>query len=184
MDYDLLIRGGTIVDGTGAERKAGDLAIRDGKIAAIGEVSGKAARTIDAGGQVVAPGFVDIHTHYDAQILWDRMLTISPWHGVTTVVMGNCGFGIAPTRRAARDLILRTLEKVEGMSLAALEAGLGEEWGFETFPEYLDAIEARGAAINVGALVGHTPVRLYVMGEAATERAANEAEVAAMRAIV
>jgi N-acyl-D-aspartate/D-glutamate deacylase len=112
------------------------------------------------------------------------MLTISPWHGVTTVVMGNCGFGIAPTRRAARDLILRTLEKVEGMSLAALEAGLGEEWGFETFPEYLDAIEARGAAINVGALVGHTPVRLYVMGEAATERAANEAEIAAMRAIV
>ena len=183
-DYDLLIRGGTLVDGTGAPGQPGDLAIRDGRIAAIGAVKGSAERTLEADGHVVAPGFVDIHTHYDAQIFWDRMLTISPWHGVTSVVMGNCGFGIAPTRPAHRDLILRTLESVEGMSLDALQAGVGAEWPFESFPEYLDAIEARGSAINVAALVGHTPVRLYVMGEEATEREATDDEVARMREIV
>ena len=106
---------------------------------ALGHAPDKALRTIDAGGQVVAPGFVDIHTHYDAQVLWDPMLTISPWHGVTTVVVGNCGFGIAPTRPEHRGLILRTLERVEAMSLAALEAGIGPEWPFVTFPEYMDA---------------------------------------------
>src|SRR5439155_7123647 len=131
---------------------------------ALGEAAGAAAQTIDAGGRVVAPGFVDIHTHYDAQVLWDRMLSISPWHGVTTVVMGNCGFGVAPTRPEHRGLILRTLEKVEGMSLEALEAGLGSDWPFSTFEQYLDAVEKRGSAINVGALIGHTPVRMYVMG--------------------
>src|SRR5207253_6562574 len=125
-----------------------------------------------------------IHTHYDAQVFWDRMLTISPWHGVTSVVMGNCGFGVAPTRPAHRDLVLRTLEKVEGMSLDALRAGIGAEWPFETFAEFLAAIEQRGTAINVGALVGHTPVRLYVMGEEATEREAKADEIAAMRALV
>src|SRR5262245_30274440 len=118
--FDLLIRGGTLVDGTGAPAAAGDLAIRDGRIVEMGRVRGSARRTLDASGCAVAPGFVDIHTHYDAQVFWDRMLSISPWHGVTTVVMGNCGFGIAPTRPAHRDLILRTLESVEGMSLAAL----------------------------------------------------------------
>jgi N-acyl-D-aspartate/D-glutamate deacylase len=132
----------------------------------------------------VAPGFVDLHTHYDAQVLWDRMLTISPWHGVTTVVMGNCGFGVAPTRPEHRGLMLRTLEKVEGMSLEALEAGLGSDWPFETFPQYLDAVERRGTAINVCAFVGHTPLRLYVMGEEATERPASAEEVARMRALV
>lgn len=182
--FDLLIRGGTLVDGTGAPTREGDLGIRDGRIAAIGESLGSAARTIDAGGRFVAPGFVDIHTHYDAQIFWDRMLTISPWHGVTSVVMGNCGFGVAPTRDAHRDLILRTLENVEGMNLAALWQGLGERWPFESFPEYLDAIEHRGSAINVGALVGHTPVRTYVMGEEATEREATDEEIAQMEAIV
>ena len=133
---------------------------------------------------MVAPGFVDIHTHYDAQVFWDRMLTISPWHGVTSVVMGNCGFGVAPTRPAHRDLIMRTLENVEGMSLEALRAGIGPDWPFETFPQYLDALERRGTAINVGALVGHTPVRLYVMGEEATEREATEDEIAQMEQIV
>ena len=132
MDFDLVIRGGTIMDGTGRPGVRGDVGIRGGRIAALGEVKGTAAQTIDAGGLVVAPGFVDIHTHYDAQVMWDRMLTISPWHGVTTVVMGNCGFGVAPTRPDHRGLIMRTLEKVEGMSLAALEAGLGETWPFET----------------------------------------------------
>ncbi len=183
--FDLVIRGGVLVDGTGAPAYRGDLAIRDGRVAALGVLNGAGARrTIDASGMVVAPGFVDIHTHYDAQVFWDRMLTISPWHGVTSVVMGNCGFGVAPTRPAHRELILRTLENVEGMSLDALNAGLGADWPFETFPEYLDAIERRGSVINVGALVGHTPVRLYVMGEEATEREATPDEVAAMRALV
>jgi N-acyl-D-amino-acid deacylase len=182
--FDLLIRGGTIVDGTGAAAYRGDLGIRDGRIAALGDVSGSADRTLEADGRVVAPGFVDIHTHYDVQIFWDRMLTISPWHGVTSVVIGNCGFGIAPTRAEHRDLILRTLENVEGMSLDALHAGVGDDWPFETFPEFLDAIDARGSAINVGALLGHTPLRMYVMGEESTEREATPDEIAAMRAIV
>jgi N-acyl-D-aspartate/D-glutamate deacylase len=183
--YDLIIRGGTLIDGTGSPRREGDVGIRDGRIAALGDVQGSAENELDASGLVVAPGFVDIHTHYDAQILWDRNLTVSPWHGVTSVVMGNCGFGVAPTRPEHRDLIMRTLENVEGMSLEALRAGLGEDdWPFESFPEYLDAIEARGSAINVAALVGHTPIRLYVMGHASTEREATEEEVAQMRTIV
>ncbi len=182
--YDLLIRGGTLMDGTGAPGYVGDLGIRGGRIAALGAVSGSAARTVEADGCAVAPGFVDIHTHYDAQVFWDRMLTISPWHGVTSVVVGHCGFGIAPTRPAHRERMLQTLENVEGMSLPALQAGVGETWPFETFPEFLDAIERRGTAINLGALVGHTPVRLYVMGDECTEREATDDEVAAMRAIV
>ncbi len=184
MDYDLKITGGTLIDGTGAPAATGDVAVRAGKIVAVGRVDGDAHQTVVADGCMVAPGFIDIHTHYDAQILWDRMLSISPWHGVTTVMMGNCGFGVAPTRPQHRDLILRTLEKVEGMSLEALEAGVGHEWPFETFPQYLDAIERRGMAINVTALIGHTPLRLYVMGEEATERPATETEVKQMRGIV
>jgi len=184
MDYDIKISGGTLLDGTGAPGVRGDVGIRDGRVVALGDAPGSAERTLDAEGRVVAPGFVDIHTHYDAQILWDRMLSISPWHGVTTVVMGNCGFGVAPTRPEHRELILRTLEKVEGMSLATLHAGLGDDWGFESFPEYLDAVEARGSAIHVAALLGHTPLRLYVMGEESTERAANPEEVAQMRRLV
>ena len=183
-ELDLAIRGGTLVDGTGAPAARGDVGIRGGKVAELGKLSGKAARELDASGCVVAPGFVDIHTHYDAQVFWDRMCTISPWHGVTSVVMGNCGFGVAPTRPAHRDLIMRTLENVEGMSLDALRTGLGTEWPFETFPQYLEALERRGTAINVGALVGHTPVRLYVMGEEATEREATEEELAQMERIV
>jgi N-acyl-D-aspartate/D-glutamate deacylase len=184
MDYDLKITGGIVYDGTGKPGRRADLGIRAGRVVALGSAPGAAARTLDAEERAVAPGFVDIHTHYDAQILWDRLCTISPWHGVTTVVMGNCGFGVAPTRPEHRELILRTLEKVEGMSYEALEAGVGLEWPFETFPEYLDALEARGCAINVGALVGHTPLRLYVMGEASTERAATAEEIARMRALV
>jgi N-acyl-D-aspartate/D-glutamate deacylase len=184
VEYDLKITGGLIVDGTGAPGHAGDLGIRAGRIAAVGHAPGDAARTIEARGHVVTPGFIDVHTHYDAQVLWDRMLTISPWHGVTTAVIGNCGFGIAPTRAERRGLVLRTLEKVEGMSLAALEAGLGPDWGFESFPEYLDAVERRGCAINLCALAGHTPIRLDVMGEAATERPATREEVARMRSLL
>ena len=184
MAYDLKITGGTIVDGTGKPGFMGDLGIKDGRVAALGKADGPAAATIDGTGKVVAPGFVDVHTHYDAQVLWDRMLSISPWHGVTTTVIGNCGFGVAPTRAAHRKLILQTLEKVEGMSLEALQAGLGESWPFETFPQYLDAVEKRGVAINVAALFGHTPLRMYVMGEASTERAATADEIAAMKRLM
>jgi N-acyl-D-aspartate/D-glutamate deacylase len=184
MTYDLKITGGTIVDGSGRPGFAGDLGIKDGKVVALGKADAAAAQTIDATGKVVSPGFVDVHTHYDAQILWDRMLSISPWHGVTTTVIGNCGFGVAPTRAIHRKLIMQTLEKVEGMSLEALEAGLGLRWPFETFPQYLDALEKRGSAINIAALFGHTPLRLYVMGEASTERAATGDEIAAMKKLV
>ncbi len=184
MTYDLKIVGGTIVDGSGSAGYRGDVGISDGRIVALGDAPDAAERTIDAEAAVVSPGFVDIHTHYDAQIIWDRMMSISPWHGVTTTVLGNCGFGVAPTRAAHRDMIIRTLEKVEGMSVPALQAGLGEDWPFETFGEYLDVIEARGSAINMAVLLGHTPLRMYVMGEAATERAATDDEIEEMRTIV
>ena len=184
MVFDLKITNGFIVDGSGKPGFAGTVAVRDGRIAAIGDVDGPAERTLDASGRVVAPGFIDMHTHYDAQILWDRTLSISPSHGVTTVVMGNCGFGIAPTRAAHRDLILRTLERVEGMSLAALRAGVGDDWAFESFPQYLDAIEDTGSLVNVGVYIGHTPTRLYVMGTDAVTRAASADEVDAMCRIV
>ncbi len=184
MAYDIKITGGEIVDGSGKPRYAGDIGITDGRIVALGRAPGEAAQTIDATGRVVAPGFIDLHTHYDAQVIWDPLLTISPWHGVTSVVMGNCGFGVAPTRVAHHDLIIRTLERVEGMSAESLHAGLGAEWPFVTFPEYLDAIERRGTAINVAALLGHTPVRIYVMGREAVERAATEDEIDRMRLIV
>jgi len=184
MEYDLKITGGTIVDGTGSERYRGDVGVRNGRVAALGRVTGDATRTIDADGCVVSPGFVDIHTHYDAQILWDRMLSISPWHGVTTAVLGNCGFGVAPMREEHRETVMRTLEKVEGMAYEALSAGLGSNWPFITFPEYLDALENAGSAINVAAYVGHTPLRLFVMGEEATEREATATEVETMSAMV
>ncbi|MBS0547023.1 MAG: amidohydrolase family protein [Proteobacteria bacterium] len=184
MSYDLKITGGTIVDGTGKPGFAGDIGVKDGKVVAVGRADGPAAATIDATGRVVSPGFVDVHTHYDAQILWDRMLSISPWHGITTTVIGNCGFGVAPTRAAHRKMILQTLEKVEGMSLDALQEGLGDDWPFETFPQYLDLVEKRGAAVNVAALFGHTPLRLYVMGEESTERACTPDELAKMKVLM
>ncbi|MBV9089682.1 MAG: amidohydrolase family protein, partial [Mycobacteriaceae bacterium] len=188
--YDLKIIGGTVVDGTGAERYPADVGIRDQRIVEVRRrgtaddagLGGEAAQTIDAKGHVVAPGFVDIHTHYDAQVLWDRDLTPSCWHGVTTVVMGNCGFGIAPTRPEHRSTIARTLENVEGMSVDALEAGI--PWTFESFPEYLDAIESSPTRLNVAAMIGHTPLRLYVLGDEATERPAKDDEVDRMRQLV
>jgi N-acyl-D-amino-acid deacylase len=184
MTYDLKISGGTIIDGSGAARYRGDVGITGGRIVALGDAPEDARRTIHAEGRVVTPGFVDVHTHYDAQILWDPLLTVSPWHGVTTAVMGNCGFTAAPTRPQHRDLIARTFERVEGMSLQALNAGLGEDWGFATYPEYLDLVEQRGMGINVASLIGHTAVRLWVMGPDAVERAATGAEVAEMQRIV
>src|SRR6476619_5035287 len=184
---DLVLRGAQLIDGTGAPSRAADIGVDDGRIAAIagpGELPVGAGRAdvVELDGLVLAPGFVDIHTHFDAQVLWDPDLTPSSWHGVTTVVMGNCGFGIAPTRPEHRSTIARTLENVEGMSYDALEAGI--PWTFETFPEYLDTLDAIAKRLNVGAMIGHTPLRLYVLGDEATERAATDDEVARMHDIV
>lgn len=184
MGYDLKVTGGTVVDGTKAPRFVGDVGIKDGRVVAMGVAPEEAAVSLEAAGLVVAPGFVDIHTHYDAQIFWDQLVSCSPWHGVTTIVMGNCGFSVAPTRPAHRDLIMRTLENVEGMSVDALRAGLSLDWPFETFPQYLDAVEARGCAVNVAALVGHTALRMYMLGEHSVEREATVEEVAAQRRLL
>ncbi len=179
-----VLKGATVVDGTGAPAVAADVVLSGGRVDAVGpdlEVP-SGAEVVDCGGLVVAPGFIDPHTHYDAQVLWDPEVTPSSWHGVTTVVVGNCGFGIAPTRPEHRPTILRVLENVEGMPLDALEAGI--PWGFETFPEYLDAVERQPLGINVAALLGHTPLRFFVMGDDATERAATVDEVARMEHLV
>jgi len=164
---DLVIRGGLLVDGTGAPGRIADLTVTDGVVSDIGTRL-RARRELDAGGLVVAPGFIDIHTHYDAQVFWDPALTPSSHHGVTSVIAGNCGFSIAPCRPEHRGLLGRTLQHVEDMDLATLEAGI--PWDFETFPEYLDSVERRGAVLNFGCYVGHTAVRIAVMGEAGYER--------------
>ncbi|HEX4429570.1 MAG TPA: amidohydrolase family protein [Frankiaceae bacterium] len=179
----LALRGAIVVDGTGDPWTDADVLVTDGVITEVGDVAeGAADEDIDLTGLVLAPGFIDPHTHYDAQVLWDRDVSPSSWHGVTTVVMGNCGFGIAPASEAGRELVMRTLENVEGMPLSALRAGI--PWTFESFPEYLDALDAEPTRCNLAALFGHTPLRFHVMGEAATERVATEDEVARMRALV
>src|SRR5271154_2377939 len=181
MTADVVIRGGTVVDGTGRPGRAADLAITDGVISGIGAVlSGR--HELDASGQIVTPGFFDIHTHYDAQVFWDPALSSSCWHGVTSVIAGNCGFSIAPTREAQRGSIIRTLQAVEDMSEVMLTAGI--EWDFETFADYLSSVERRGTVLNFGCYVGHSPVRLYVMGDEGYEREATGAEIARMRVVV
>ena len=182
MAYDVVIKGGTVVDGTGAPGFAADVAVQDGRIAEVGPgLDGR--QVLDAGGHVVAPGFIDIHTHYDAQVFWDPGLTPSSYHGVTTVIAGNCGFSIAPCGPDGAGILGRTLQHVEDMSLDTLVAGV--PWDeFEDFGQYLDAVERRGVGLNYGCYVGHTAVRLFVMGEDAYERAATEAEIATMRQIV
>ena len=181
MPVELAIRGGMLVDGSGSAPRRADLGIAGGRVCEVGEnVAGE--REIDASGRLVTPGFVDIHTHYDPQVLWDRELSPSCWHGVTSVVAGNCGYSIAPTKSDGRGTLLRTLDKVEDMRLATLEAGV--EWSFESYAEYLGVIGSRGTAINFGGYVGHTPVRIYVMGQDAYERHATEAEVAQMKQLV
>jgi N-acyl-D-amino-acid deacylase len=181
VDADVVIKGGTVVDGTGAPPRRADVAVHGGRVVAVGdELAGTAV--IDATGRVVAPGFFDIHTHYDAQIFWDPSLSSSCWHGVTSVVAGNCGFSLAPTRPPQRASIVRTLQAVEDMSERMLNAGI--EWSFETFGEYLSAVERRGTILNFGCYVGHSPIRLFVMGDEGYEREASPDEIATMKAVV
>ena len=180
--HDLVFRGAILIDGTGGPRRRGDLAVRGGRIAEIGPNLGSGREEIAAEGLVLAPGIIDTHTHYDAQITWDPGVTPSPELGVTTAVIGNCGFTIAPCRPDDRDLTMRNLTHVEGMSLEVLRAGI--QWDFETFPEYLDQLERSGCVANIAAFVGHSSVRTWVMGADATRRAATAAEVAEMRAVV
>ena len=182
MAADIVIRGGTVLDGTGSPGLVADVAVTDGVISEIGTgLDGR--EELDAGGNVVTPGFIDIHTHYDAQVFWDPALTPSCWHGVTSVVAGNCGFSIAPCRPEHRDLLAHTLQHVEDMDVATLEAGV--PWDFESFPEYLDSVERRGTVLNYGAYVGHTAVRLFVMGDEGYEREqATDGEITAMQRVV
>src|SRR2546423_4976465 len=173
MAYDLLIKNGTVVDGSGAPGRHADVAISGDRIAEIGAISGGAKRTIAADDLVVAPGFIDPHTHYDAQICWDGALTPSSWHGVTSVVMGNCGVGIAPCRPEAREIAMRDLVNVEAIPFEVLDAGI--TWDWETFPQYMDAAARRKPSLNLAFLAPLTPFRHYVMNEDSMERAASEA---------
>ena len=179
---DLVLRGGTVCDGTGAPPRTADVAIDGGQIMEVGRVTAQARRVLDVVGLVVAPGFVDVHTHYDAQITWDPLCTPSCWHGVTTVVLGNCGFSLAPCRSRDRDRLLRMLEHVEGMPLQSLRAGI--RWSWESVPEYLDMLRATRLGLNVGALAGHSALRVFVMGEAAYDRPATDHEIARMQSLV
>ena len=182
MSNDLLIKNGTVVDGTGAPRRVADVAVKDGVIIEIGKIKDGAARTIDADGLIVAPGFVDPHTHYDAQICWDPQITSSSWHGVTSVVMGNCGVGLAPCRPQARDIAALDLVNVEAIPYDVLKRGI--TWDWETFPSYLEAARHRGSAINLGFLAPLTPFRHYVMGEESMDRAATPPETQKIAALL
>jgi N-acyl-D-aspartate/D-glutamate deacylase len=180
--HDLLIKNATLYDGLGGAPVHGDLAVTDGRIAAVGKDVGTGREVVNADGLALMPGIIDTHTHFDAQITWDPLASPSPGLGVTTVIMGNCGFTIAPCRPPDRDLTMRNLTHVEGMSLDALRSGI--EWNFETFPEYLDGLERRGVGPNVACFAGHSSIRTFVMREAATTRAATPDEIAEMRRLV
>lgn len=175
MAYDLLIKNGTVVDGTGAAPVHADVGVKDGMIVEVGKLSGSATRVVDAKDLIVAPGFVDPHTHYDAQICWDDVTSPSSWHGVTTIMLGNCGVGLAPCRPEAREMAAWDLVNVEAIPFDVLKQGV--TWDWESFPEYMAAAARRGSGLNMGFLCALTPFRHYVMGEESMERAANAAEM-------
>jgi len=181
MQYDLLIKDGFLVDGSGMPGYYGDLGVADGKIVAMGKLDGPAKDIVDARGLVVAPGFIDVHTHYDAQLFWDPFATPSSWHGFTSVFMTNCGFGLAPCKPEDRDYITRMLSKVEAIPLGSLKAGV--PWNWESYGEYLDAVDQR-LGVNVMALAPHSTIRYNVMGADACERNATAEEIASMQAVV
>ena len=182
MGLDLLIRNGTIVDGSGAARYRGDVGIKDGQIVEIGRIRAVAERTLDADGLIVAPGFIDGHTHMDAQVAWDQIGSCSCWHGVTTVIMGNCGFALAPCKAAEREWFARCLTAVEDIPTEAMLAGI--DWTWETFPEFLATVDRLPKAINYGAYIGHSALRMYVMGRRALSETATEDDLARMAAAV
>src|SRR5205807_171806 len=178
--HDIVIRGGTIVDGTGKAAFTGDVAIAGGRIAAVGGKQGPGRREIDASGLLVTPGWVDVHTHYDGQAMWDPLISPSCWHGVTTALFGNCGVGFAPVRRQHRAALMDLMEGVEEIPGVVLADGLS--WDWESFPDFLDALERRPHAIDVAAQAAHLPLRVYVMGDRAVRReAATADDIAEMR---
>jgi N-acyl-D-amino-acid deacylase len=178
VTFDLIVRNGTVVDGSGLPRYRADVGICDGRIAVIGRIRDRGAREIDAEGHFVTPGFIDVHTHLDVQVYWDPLGTSACWHGVTSAIMGNCGFTVAPCDPAKKDLALRSVERAEDIARADVMAGV--DWSWETFGQYLDAVEAQPKGINYGAYVGHSALRAYVMGERAFEAEATEEDVSAM----
>jgi N-acyl-D-amino-acid deacylase len=179
MAYDLVIRNGVVIDGSGLPRYRADVGIRSGRITSIGRIREGAREVIDAEGRVVAPGFVDGHTHMDAQVFWDPLGTCSCWHGVTSVVMGNCGFSLAPCAAADRHLVMRNLERAEDISAAAMSAGI--DWTWTTFREFLDCVDALPKGINYAGYLGHSALRTYAMGERAFDEQASDADLDAMQ---
>ena len=179
MLYDLVVRNGTVVDGSGRPSFRGDVGVKDGRIVAVGRIREAAAEEVDAEGHLVAPGFIEVHSHMDAQVFWDPMGTCASWHGVTTTVMGNCGFTLAPCRESEKDFVLRSLERAEDISRDAMLAGI--DWQWETYAQYLDTLDRIPKGINYAGYIGHSALRTYVMGERAFEQAATDDDIAAMR---
>src|SRR5207253_1238976 len=178
MSYDLVMKNGWVVDGSGLPRYRGDVGVIAGRIAAIGRIRESAREVIDAEGRVVTPGFVDGHTHMDAQIFWDPLGTSSCWHGITSAIMGNCGFTLAPCSAENKMMVIRNLQRAEDIPLESMEAGI--RWTWTTFPEFLDRLETLPKGINYGGYVGHSAIRTFVMGERAFEGAASPDDLEAM----